>query len=102
MLNISEGFLWDMTFTPYDQEVYDRLNAELTERQKAFTQANCSKGALVHKGVPVNVEMAEHVFPELRFDGSPCNPCDPTCSFSILAQKLNMEDELTRPKSARG
>ena len=77
-------------------------NQILTERQKAFTQANCSKGALVHKGVPVNVEMAEHVFPELRFDGSPCNPCDPTCSFSILAQKLNMEDELTRPKSARG
>jgi len=102
MLNISEGFLWDMTFTPYDQEVYDRLNAELMERQKAFTQANCSKGVLLHKGVPVNVEMAEHVFSELRFDGSPCNPCDPTCSFSILAQKLSMEDELTRPKSARG
>ncbi len=101
MLNISEGFLWDMTFTPYEQEVYDKLNMELKERQKTFRETNCSKGALIHKGVPVNKEMAEHVFPELKFDGSPCNPCDNTCAFSILAQKLNMEDELTRPKSSR-
>jgi len=101
MLNISEGFLWDMTFTPYEQEVYDRLNIELIERQKTFRETNCSKGTLIHKGVPVNTEMAEHVFPELKFYGSPCNPCDTTCAFSILSQKLNMEDELTRPKSSR-
>lgn len=101
MLNISEGFLWDMTFTPYEQEVYDRLNIELIERQKTFRETNCSKGTLIHKGVPVNTEMAEHVFPELKFSGSSCNPCDTTCAFSILSQKLNMEDELTRPKSSR-
>jgi hypothetical protein len=101
MLNISEGFLWDMTFTPYEQHVYDRLNTELTERQKTFRQTNCSKGVLVNKGIPVNNEMAEHVFPELKFDGSACNPCDTTCAFSLLSQKLNMEDELTRPKSSR-
>lgn len=101
MLNISEGFLWDMTFTPYEQEVYDRLNSELIGRQKTFRETNCSKGTLIHKGVPVNTEMAEHVFPELKFSGSPCNPCDTTCGFSILSDKLNMEDELTRPKSSR-
>ena len=101
MLNISEGFLWDMTFTPYDQEVYDKLNMELVERQRTFREANCSKGTLIHKGVPVNIEMTEHVFPELKFDGSSCNPCDTTCAFSILASKLNLEDELTRPKSSR-
>jgi hypothetical protein len=56
---------------------------------------------LVNKGIPVNNEMAEHVFPELKFDGSACNPCDTTCAFSLLSQKLNMEDELTRPKSSR-
>jgi hypothetical protein len=67
MLNISEGFLWDMTFTPYEQEVYDRLNIELIERQKTFRETNCSKGTLIHKGVPVNTEMAEHVFPVLNF-----------------------------------
>jgi hypothetical protein len=101
LLNISEGFLWDMTFTPYEQEVYDRLNIELMNKQKTFRNANCSNGKLVHKGIPVNVEMAEHVFSGLKFNGSPCNPCDTTCAFSILDIKLRNEDELLRPKSSR-
>jgi hypothetical protein len=101
MLNISEGFLWDMTFTPYEQEVYDRLNIELMNKQKAFRDSHCTNGKLEHKGVPVNVEMTEHVFPELQFNGSPCNPCDTSCAFSILENKLRNEDELTRPKSSR-
>jgi hypothetical protein len=98
MLNISEGFLWDMAFTPYKQEVYDRLNVELN---KTFRETNCSKGVLMHKGIPVNIEMSEHVFPELQFEDSPCNPCDTICAFSILVRKLDTEDELTRPKSSR-
>ena len=101
MLNISEGFLWDMTFTPYDQEVYDRLNVELINQQKTFREKNCSAGTLVSKGIPVNIEMSEHVFPELKYEDSPCNPCDPSCRFSILVSKLKTEDELTRPKSSR-
>ena len=101
LLNISEGFLWDMTFTPYEQEVYDRLNIELVNKHKTFRDSNCSNGKLAYKGVPVNVEMAEHVFPVLKFNGSPCNPCDTTCAFSILDSKLRNEDDLTRPKSSR-
>ena len=42
MLNISEGFLWDMTFTPYEQEVYDRLNNELVKQNETFRKKNCS------------------------------------------------------------
>ena len=101
MLNISEGFLWDMTFTPYEQEVYDRLNIELINQQKTFREKQCAAGELVSKGVPVNIEMSEHVFPELKFADSPCNPCDTSCKFSILVSKLRTEDELTRPKSSR-
>jgi hypothetical protein len=101
MLNISEGFLWDMTFTPYEQEVYDRLNIELVNQQKTFREKHCTAGELISKGVPINTEMSEHVFPEVKFEDSPCNPCDNSCKFSILVSKLNTEDELTRPKSSR-
>ena len=101
MLNISEGFLWDMTFTPYEQEVYDRLNVELINQQKAFRDKHCAAGELASKGIPVNIEMSEHVFPELKFTDSPCNPCNPSCKFTILISKLKTEDELLRPKSSR-
>jgi hypothetical protein len=100
MLNISEGFLWDMTLTPYEPEVYKRLNDELLNNQKNFRETHCSAGILVNKGVPVKIEMAEHVFPEIEFDGTPCNPCASNCKFSILSKKLKLEEELIRPKDS--
>ena len=64
LLNISEGFLWDMTFTPYEQEVYDRLNIELVNKHKTFRDSNCSNGKLAYKGVPVNHVI--HAIPHVR------------------------------------
>jgi hypothetical protein len=100
MLNISEGFLWDITLTPYDPEVYKKFNAEMLENQKKFKDKNCSAGELVKKGAVVKTDMAEHIFPELEFEGSPCNPCASNCKFSILSNKLKTEDELIRPKDS--
>ena len=100
MLNVSEGFLWDMTLTPYEPEVYKRLNAELLNNQKIFRESHCSAGMLVNKGVPVKIEMAEHVFPELAFDETPCNPCAMNCKFSIISKNLKVEEELIRPKDS--
>ena len=100
MLNISEGFLWDMTLTPYEPEVYKRLNAEMLNNQKNFRDTHCSTGMLMNKGVPVKVEMAEHVFPELTFEDTPCNPCASNCKFSIISKKLKLEEELIRPKDS--
>ena len=93
MLNIPEGFLWDMTYTPYTNEKYEQLHNELSER---FREENCPKGKLMFKGIPVNGEMAEHVFPELKFPNSPCDPCNARCNFMILQNKLATEDALIR------
>lgn len=93
MLNIPEGFLWEMTYTPYTNEMYDQLHSELSEQ---FRQDHCPKGKLMLKGIPVNVEMAEHVFPELKFNESPCDPCNARCNFTILQKKLNTEEALIR------
>jgi len=66
-----------------------------------FVSQNCVKGALVHKGVPVKTEMADHVFPELEFPrGEKCNPCAETCNFSIIEEKLKTESELVTPKDS--
>jgi len=100
MLNISEGFLWDMTLSPYDPEVYVKFNANMLENQKKFKDANCSAGELVNKGAVVKTDMAEHIFQELQFEGAPCNPCAANCKFSILSKKLQTEDELIRPKDS--
>jgi hypothetical protein len=65
--------------------------------QNEFRQNNCAKGELVNKGLPVNYEMTEHVFPELKFRRGFCNPCLKDCEFSIIEQKLALEDKLRIP-----
>lgn len=91
MLNIPEGFLWEMTYTPYSNELYDRLHSQLADQ---FRQDNCSSGKLMFKGVQVNTEMAEHVFPSIKFNESPCDPCNARCNFTILQKKLSTETKL--------
>jgi hypothetical protein len=109
MLNVPEGFLWDLTtstgktekyekdFTPYKYEEYDKLNNDLKER---FQKEHCVNGELIYKETRVNPEMSEHVFSELQFEHSPCNPCNPSCKFSIIEQKIKTEEELVKPKNS--
>jgi len=98
MLNVPEGFLWELTYTPYSTEVYDNLYNQLNGN---FRREHCSAGKLMHKGLPVRAEMAEHVFPELKFGGSPCDPCNARCNFKILQNKLSTESALREQSSKR-
>ena len=65
--------------------------------QNEFRKNNCSKGELVNKDIPVNYEMTEHVFPEVKFRRGFCNPCLKDCEFSIIEQKLANEEKLRIP-----
>ena len=42
----------------------------------------------------VKNEMAQHVYPELKFQNDYCNACSPTCNFSIIESKLKTENKL--------
>jgi hypothetical protein len=72
------------------------------ELMAIFRKDRCVDGRLVHRGMDVKSEMADHLFREIRFDDEThkCNVCDPHCGFSIIEEKLAKESELTLPKSA--
>lgn len=68
-----------------------------------FRKTNCDvKGRLKYKGATVRPEMADHVFREIQFPGNSakCNPCDESCEFSIIEERLNREEGL-RPTSSK-
>ena len=68
-----------------------------------FRKEHCSeKGVLLYKGSEVRSEMADHVFREIQFanDSAKCNPCNPSCSFSIVEDRISKEDALVRPKDS--
>ena len=62
--------------------------------QDEFRKEHCQKGVLKHKDMDVKNEMAQHVYPELKFQNDYCNACSPTCKFSIVESKLKTETQL--------
>lgn len=68
-----------------------------------FRKTNCdAKGQLKYKGSTVRPEMADHVFREIQFpnNSAKCNPCDESCEFSIIEERLGREEGL-RPVSSK-
>ena len=78
----------------------ESIHAETGEQEQKFRDDNCSSGILKYNDLTVNIEMAEHIFNDLKFDGNPCNPCNPMCKFSIIEKKIKIEEELIKPKSS--
>ena len=70
-----------------------------SELMNIFRNEHCEKGVLLHREMEVNPEMSDHIFREIKFDDTfrKCNPCDPTCAFSIVEEKLNTETRLQTP-----
>ena len=69
----------------------------------AFRKSNCDqKGNLKFKGSNVRPEMADHVFREIQFPNTSakCNPCNESCEFSIIEERMNQEEGL-RPISSK-
>jgi len=68
-----------------------------------FRKTNCdTKGNLKFKGSIVRPEMADHVFREIQFpdNSAKCNPCNESCDFSIIEERINQEEKL-RPVSSK-
>lgn len=63
------------------------------ELMAMFRKEHCVNGVLEHKGMEINPEMTEHVFREFKPDNEwrRCNPCDSTCSFSIIEERIQTE-----------
>jgi hypothetical protein len=78
------------------------LYYQLQFTNEAFTLAEqnyCVDGNLKYKEFEINPEMGEHIFP-IQFTDNHCNPCNPTCNFSLINHKINVEKEILKPKNS--
>lgn len=66
---------------------------------KEFKEQNCKNGTLLNKGSPANLEMLEHIHPDITFKYEKCNPCSDICEFSIIDEQIKAEESL-KPKTA--
>lgn len=56
----------------------------LLDSSAAFRKSYCSNGKITYKGAEVKNEMIQHIFPEIDFASTACNPCDKRCAFNII------------------
>ena len=84
------------------KNLYPVINIEdFNAAKKEFIKEKCRNGVIMYKDMPVKPEMVDHVFSEVNFTtDTKCNPCDRTCAYSIIENKLATEEELGRPKNS--
>lgn len=73
---------------------------KINDVKSYFKKQYCKKGELKYKNILVKNEMVTHVFPEVKFENGPCNPCLDTCKYSIIEEKMKTEEDLVKPKNS--
>ena len=76
----------------------NRLPVKLVS-EALYRKEKCVNSKVRHKNQHVRNQVVTHVHPELNFLDGECNPCDPTCHFTIDA-KQTTEDKL-KPTNTR-
>ena len=93
-------------FSNYNELYPDPVAAHMQNDHKIndvksyFKKQYCKKGELKYKNILVKNEMVTHVFPEVKFENGPCNPCLDTCKYSIIEEKMKTEEDLVKPKNS--
>lgn len=89
-------------YVPHNEKNEDILNGvdKKAQLKEIFRKQYCVNGQLKMKGEKVKTEMASHIFRELDSPGLNCNPCDETCDFSIIEERLKNEEDLVKPKDS--
>ena len=85
--------------TSYDKAYPDGLKEVVKENEAIFRHEHCKKGKLLYKSCEFKNENATHIFPEMKFSQSPCNPCDETCRFEVKKQQV---EKILEPIESRG
>lgn len=59
-----------------------------------FRKQYCDGNILKYKDMNVRGDMIEHIFPEIEYKNEKCNPCTETCDFSVIENRLKIENQL--------
>jgi hypothetical protein len=85
------------TMSPIYVTPVESISAQNTS---PFREKYCYMGKLKYKGYDISKENAPLVFPEIKFsDNGSCNPCEPTCKYSI--SEVVESERMILPKSSK-
>ena len=58
-----------------------------------FKKDHCKNGLLMKGDKEITSDLIKESFPNLKFNGEACNPCDDDCTFEIVSSSEQMTNE---------
>lgn len=92
MNNLFEDHL-EKDFTSVSFAYPKNISAVKKSDEAIFRKEKCHNSKVTYKNQNMKNQMITHVYPELQFMNEECNPCDPTCHFTVN-KKQNVESTL--------
>lgn len=102
-IDIAYGIMVSLLIVLYYQLGNGYSEGMENDLRKQFEKQYCVNGVLKYKTMQVNPEMSEHIFPEIEYEHESlkCNPCDASCNYKIIEERITNESELQKPKNSK-
>jgi len=98
--NIVFGVIVILIYICLNQNIIENMegtiNSSKDSNVQKFKNNYCSSGILVKDNKQITPLQIKDSFPNIKFTGDTCNPCDEDCSFQIISseEQLTNEDNL--------
>lgn len=96
------GVIVILIFISLSHNVIEGMEGQTKDSSKdspiqSFKTKNCVKGKLMKDNKEVTPQQVKESFPNIKFSGDICNPCDEDCKFEIISS----EEQITTEENLR-
>ena len=90
-----------LIFISIDEDIFEGMESMDSSKespsqespQDKFRKSNCQGQTLVKDDKTVTPDLIKDSFPNIKFDGDECNPCDVDCKFEIIESNERLANE---------
>lgn len=92
-ISIDEDIFEGMESMDSSKESPSQESPSQESPQDKFRKSNCQGQTLVKDDKTVTPDLIKDSFPNIKFDGDECNPCDVDCKFEIIDSNERLANE---------
>tara|TARA_R110001592_G_scaffold303871_2_gene576145 strand:- start:350 stop:820 length:471 start_codon:yes stop_codon:yes gene_type:complete len=97
-ISLDEDIFEGMESMDSSKEPSSQESSSEESPQDKFRKLNCQGQTLVKDDKTVTPDLIKDSFPNIKFEGDECNPCDVDCKFEII----DSNERLTNESKLRG
>lgn len=92
-VSISEDIFEGMESMDSSKESSSQESSSEDSPQDKFRKSNCRGQTLVKDDKTITPDLIKDSFPNIKFEGEQCNPCELDCKFEIIDSNERMTNE---------